>query len=220
MGLFLNVPYAEKDEAKALGARWNPENKKWYAPNPQKYPLFYKWMDLPHDEVRVILINHFYIVEGIRTCFKCGRETKVICFGVENFYEVLNPDEYGNDIELFHHYTDTVHLIPDLPESFIPSDFWKYIKDNFHFYQEHTNLGGTYKANHCHFCGAIQGEFHLFSEPDSPFFIENEDDAAKLVLHKIFLENDVILGDIVGCENPYDSLIKPYAKILNTDYRI
>ena len=27
MSLFLNVPYAEKDEAKALGAKWNPTIK-------------------------------------------------------------------------------------------------------------------------------------------------------------------------------------------------
>lgn len=26
--LYLNVPYSEKDEAKKLGAKWNPEKKK------------------------------------------------------------------------------------------------------------------------------------------------------------------------------------------------
>jgi hypothetical protein len=26
----LRVPYSEKDEAKALGARWDPSIKKWY----------------------------------------------------------------------------------------------------------------------------------------------------------------------------------------------
>lgn len=28
--LILNVPFGEKDEAKALGARWDPTRKKWY----------------------------------------------------------------------------------------------------------------------------------------------------------------------------------------------
>lgn len=28
--LYLNVPYREKDEAKSLGACWNPAAKKWY----------------------------------------------------------------------------------------------------------------------------------------------------------------------------------------------
>ncbi|MBR1670446.1 MAG: exodeoxyribonuclease VII large subunit [Butyrivibrio sp.] len=30
MSIILNVPYAEKDRAKAAGARWNPNIKKWY----------------------------------------------------------------------------------------------------------------------------------------------------------------------------------------------
>lgn len=30
--LWLDVPYREKDEAKALGARWDPAAKRWYAP--------------------------------------------------------------------------------------------------------------------------------------------------------------------------------------------
>jgi hypothetical protein len=30
--MFLKVPFAEKDEAKALGARWNGERKSWYVP--------------------------------------------------------------------------------------------------------------------------------------------------------------------------------------------
>jgi len=30
--VYLNVAYAEKEEAKALGAKWDPTKKKWYAP--------------------------------------------------------------------------------------------------------------------------------------------------------------------------------------------
>src|SRR5690606_34169023 len=30
MVVWLKVPFAEKDEAKALGARWSPAQKKWY----------------------------------------------------------------------------------------------------------------------------------------------------------------------------------------------
>lgn len=31
---WLDVPYAEKDEAKAHGARWDPKARRWYAPRP------------------------------------------------------------------------------------------------------------------------------------------------------------------------------------------
>ena len=30
--LELNVPYSEKDIAKKLGAKWNPNSKCWYVP--------------------------------------------------------------------------------------------------------------------------------------------------------------------------------------------
>jgi hypothetical protein len=42
---FLNVPYAEKDEARALGARWNPGRKKWYVPPGVPLEPFEKWLD-------------------------------------------------------------------------------------------------------------------------------------------------------------------------------
>ena len=42
--IFLNVPYAEKDEARALGARWNPGKKRWYVPNGVAVEAFAKWM--------------------------------------------------------------------------------------------------------------------------------------------------------------------------------
>ena len=46
--LWLNVSYAEKNKAKALGARWNPEQKKWYLSlrNQNKYPSHMKCLKL------------------------------------------------------------------------------------------------------------------------------------------------------------------------------
>lgn len=32
--VWLDVPYSEKDQAKALGARWDAASKRWYAPRP------------------------------------------------------------------------------------------------------------------------------------------------------------------------------------------
>ena len=41
---YLNVPYAEKDAAKKLGARWAPKYKKWYIPeNVEATALLSKW---------------------------------------------------------------------------------------------------------------------------------------------------------------------------------
>src|SRR5690625_2687552 len=41
---FLNVPFREKDEAKALGARWNPERRLWYVPAGLEVAPFQRWL--------------------------------------------------------------------------------------------------------------------------------------------------------------------------------
>ena len=40
----LKVPFAEKDQAKALGARWNAELKLWYVPQGLDAAPFEKWL--------------------------------------------------------------------------------------------------------------------------------------------------------------------------------
>lgn len=41
--IYLNVPYAQKDTAKALGAKWDPAKKQWYVPASMDITLFAKW---------------------------------------------------------------------------------------------------------------------------------------------------------------------------------
>lgn len=41
--VFLNVPFAEKDQAKALGARWDATRKKWYVPHGGDAKLLAAW---------------------------------------------------------------------------------------------------------------------------------------------------------------------------------
>jgi len=40
----LKVPFNEKDQAKALGARWNAEAKHWYIPQGVDAAPFEKWL--------------------------------------------------------------------------------------------------------------------------------------------------------------------------------
>ena len=41
---YIECPFYEKDEAKSLGARWDPEERKWYYTDPSKKNLFKKWL--------------------------------------------------------------------------------------------------------------------------------------------------------------------------------
>ena len=41
--IYIDVPYAQKDEAKLLGARWDVEVRRWYITDKQDALLFSKW---------------------------------------------------------------------------------------------------------------------------------------------------------------------------------
>lgn len=49
--LYLDVPFREKDAAKALGARWDPMKKKWYIsePDSKDLSLFADWMPVEQE---------------------------------------------------------------------------------------------------------------------------------------------------------------------------
>lgn len=93
--LLLNVPYEEKDEAKSLGAKWNPELKKWYIQNTEDCGKFIKWIwkDYKDYEELYILKDHLYIAEGIRICNKCKKATRVIGLGIDKYYQVYDENE-------------------------------------------------------------------------------------------------------------------------------
>ena len=44
MRINLKTPFAEKDEAKALGARWDPKKKCWYIQNVADLSPFARWI--------------------------------------------------------------------------------------------------------------------------------------------------------------------------------
>ncbi len=49
MRLNLKVPFAEKDEAKKLGARWDAARKSWYIENGVDMASFAKWSPTPES---------------------------------------------------------------------------------------------------------------------------------------------------------------------------
>ena len=50
MRMNLKVPFAEKDQAKKLGARWDPAHKVWYVDSAADMSRFSKWSATPHEE--------------------------------------------------------------------------------------------------------------------------------------------------------------------------
>lgn len=52
---FLDVPYAEKERAKALGACWDPQLKKWYVPSGRDPRPFQRWMPAGGTEQATVI---------------------------------------------------------------------------------------------------------------------------------------------------------------------
>jgi Domain of unknown function (DUF5710) len=48
--VYLNVPYAEKDAAKQLGARWDPKTKQWFITSELPSDSFDRWLPIPIDD--------------------------------------------------------------------------------------------------------------------------------------------------------------------------
>lgn len=75
----------------------------------------------------------------------------------------------------------------------------------------------TSLANCCEHCDVLQGNFFIFDEVDSPFFIYSVNDARNLSIYKFKLKNDLIVDDIGISYGQNDFLIKEYAKTINTN---
>jgi|SRR5947209_7401193 len=71
--VFLDVPYHEKDEAKRLGARWDPEVRKWYIPEGRQHEPFSRWLPEISDDIVLQVSAPIYVVESSSSCWSCGR---------------------------------------------------------------------------------------------------------------------------------------------------
>ncbi|WP_217806551.1 DUF5710 domain-containing protein, partial [Chromobacterium violaceum] len=91
---YLEVPYAEKDEAKALGARWDQSQKKWYAPKNLDLTPFEKW--LPSS----LAISPILLAKSVDTCWKCKSTTPVYAVACKTIIDYVGDEEgvYAQEI--------------------------------------------------------------------------------------------------------------------------
>jgi len=200
--LILNVPYNEKDDAKSLGARWNPTVKKWYVKNKKDYYKFIRWIE-PYGNM--VIIDELYLIEGVKKCFRCGKDTRVIGFGIDKhlsidgLLEIENNNYDGNEIKeilydkMLEINQDDIHIVGPIDP--IPEPLMEYIQNKYNYklrYSKTTHISSI--CNCCDNCDVLQGDFFLFSEVDSPFFIHSQEDVKKLKIYKIKLEQDLIVN--------------------------
>lgn len=169
MPIYLDVPYEEKDEAKALGARWNGNVRRWFVPDGRDVVAFRRWVP-----------ESIYLVLGKRTCWKCGKSTEVAGFGIPYY---LSEDE-GEEEDVLEEFEEIGHRGIDTVVAdrlsirggigCVPTEIRGYLRWRCGYKVAYSRMEhGEYLANTCTHCGALQGRFFLFGEVDSPFFIDS-----------------------------------------------
>ncbi|MFR4986988.1 MAG: DUF5710 domain-containing protein [Lachnospirales bacterium] len=224
--LILNVPYTEKDDAKYLGARWNSTLKKWYVENEENYYKFIRWIE-PYGNM--VIIDNLYLVEGTKECFRCGKNTRVIGFGIDKHLDIDTvPDledicdnkELNKQLEnmLLGINQDDIHIVGSINP--IPKSLMKYIQNKYNYKLRYSKTTHTSNiSNCCDNCDVLQGDFFLFDEVDSPFFIYSEEDVKNLKIYKIKLKHDLIVNANNGFAS-FDYMFKEYGNIISLNIEI
>ena len=191
----LHVPYAEKDAAKALGARWDPASKVWYIPDGLDSIPFTRW--LPQEVEIQIRSQRYCIAEAVTSCWKCGQSTRVYGFVIPSGHDVsedaqADPPEKAVAGAEGYRADSTVPRWINSNES-VAIQFVRYIppavvrriqrlSPNYRV-DYSRQAEESYWMNHCEHCGMKQGDFNLFCEPGGAFFPVTEEECSLITLH-------------------------------------
>lgn len=191
--------------------------KKWYVENKEDYYKFMKWIP---EEADIVAIENLYLFEGIHRCFRCGKETRVIGFGIDKYINVCFIEDLEEDRDYINDglNNEDIHIVgPIYP---IPEKILEYLTDKYNYKMRYSKTtGDSAMRNCCDHCDVLQGDFFLFDEVDSPFFIDNDEKLKRLKIFRIKLKHDLPLQAAMGFAS-YDELFKEKCEIVDLDIEI
>ena len=195
----LNVPFHDKDVAKRLGVRWNPEEKTWFVADGVDTDPFRQWLPQP-PKINVRSACYF-VAQSRRCCWKCERETNVFGVVLPSGHAALTEMSEGTEIaddaeyEQWRSRPESVVWVPQDSASIL--HYITYISETekvrieslaSRYRMDFSKTTGTsYWMNHCESCGMKQGDFEVVEEFDAPLRPVNLDHARQILLHQ-FLE--------------------------------
>lgn len=125
---------------------------------------------------------------------------------MENYYVFT-----GYEDEPYYYEEGEIHIASHL--SPMPKKLMEYVQKHYNYRMRYSKtIRDSYLANGCEFCDALQGDYFLFGEVGSPFFVSSREKAEKLLLYKIPLRYDLVLEDLEVGFGSEDWLIKKYGK--------
>ncbi len=191
--IFLEVPYSQKDEVKTLGAKWNPQFKKWAALKSQ-IAKFTKWLPVPAPEPTMELVPPVYLLQSYEKCWKCKEITPVYALAAHG----VNSEE--NNLDIFLTFFN-LRVVQSQLKKILTKNAPSYYID----YSRQAN--SSYYLNHCQ-CGAKQGDFFMHAEPSGPFYPTSKNHAEIIKIGVVSMEAIKIDGEFSANS---DDLILNYA---------
>ena len=176
MSQYLNVPFAEKDQAKALGARWDNLAKQWFVPEGISAQPFVKWLPQTHALLSS-LIAPIYLRTSCQPCWRCSKVSRVYCLGASAIEDVQydNDDDqpFSNIVENENDLIDVCDL-EDIDTRLLPL-----LNQYASTYRPAFSKTKNSKCwmNHCEHCDAKIGDSFLHSEPGGAFFPMSENES-------------------------------------------
>lgn len=168
----LDVPFAEKDEAKRLGAKWNGST--WYIPAGIASEPFRRWM--PPSQFEITSAGYF-VARSVDRCWKCRA-----CQHVYGF--LLPPGWKEADSEILGRYhSRSGHAFVTFVQRLNPVSLGSITGITPTYGKALTKSHGKpYFANRCSGCNAIFGDHFLFGEPGGAFFPTSAGEAEGIFL--------------------------------------
>ena len=113
MSQYLNVPFAEKDQAKSLGARWDSQAKQWFVPDGISAQPFTQWL-AQTPALSSTLIAPLYLRTSCEPCWRCSKVSRVYCLGASAINDVQYDEDdgqpYSNIVEYENYLIDICDL--------------------------------------------------------------------------------------------------------------
>lgn len=188
--VFLDVPYAQKDQVKSLGAKWNPEKKQWYIPPGKDTVPFKKWLAKTESNSLIKARAPLFLVESTEICWKCKKSTPVVTIASSGILDESDGLQVF-DFCIF----GFIDFLPETLLNLIKDRFPTYFKD----FSKTTN--STYYMNHCS-CRASLGDFYMISEPGGAFYPTDTSEAEKITLTKIEVGSEIRISGTYRIDSP------------------
>jgi hypothetical protein len=176
----LNVPFHEKDQAKALGARWDPGRKLWYVPNNVDSSPFNKW--IPAAVSPNIRAASYFLAEAARNCWRCQARSRVFGICLLGYETLYVDDDPTNDCW---EATDAPAILSYV--TFLADPAPMRLKNLAPHYRSDFSqtTQSFYWMNHCDRCGAKLGDFETIEEYGAALNPVTPEDASMIQLHEI-----------------------------------